>query len=94
MDDLSTFIARDDRDGVTQAALAHAQFETIHPFADGNGRLGRVLIGRILSHRSGVAVPPPVSLIFARDVGGYGDGLTLFRQGLLDHWVQWFAECV
>jgi Fic family protein len=94
MDDLFAFVGREDLDAVTQAAIAHAQFETIHPFADGNGRLGRVLIGRILSHRLAVAVPPPVSLAFARDVGGYGSGLTLYRQGLLDHWVGWFADCV
>ena len=94
MDDLFAFVGRDDLDAVTQAGIAHAQFETIHPFADGNGRLGRVLIGRILSHRLGVAVPPPVSLTFARDVGGYGAGLTLYRQGHLGLWIEWFADCV
>jgi Fic family protein len=94
MDDLFAFVAREDLDAVTQAGIAHAQFETIHPFADGNGRLGRVLIGRILSHRLGVAVPPPVSLILARDVGGYGAGLTLYRQGQVELWVDWFADCV
>ncbi len=57
--DLFAFVARDDLDPVTQAAVAHAQFETIHPFADGNGRLGRVLIGWILTRRLQVTIPPP-----------------------------------
>ncbi|MGH9064832.1 MAG: Fic family protein [Acidimicrobiales bacterium] len=94
MTDLFAFIAREDIDPVTQAAVAHGQFETIHPFADGNGRLGRVIIGLILSRRLSVAVPPPVSLRFARDVGGYQSGLTLFRQGLAERWVSWFATHV
>jgi Fic family protein len=94
MDDLFMFVGRQDLDPVTQAGIAHAQFETIHPFADGNGRLGRVLIGRILSQRLAVPVPPPVSLSFARDLGGYQSGLTLYRQGHLDEWVSWFANSV
>lgn len=94
MDDLFAFAARDDVDPVTQAAVVHAQFETIHPFADGNGRLGRVLIGRILERRLGVPVPPPVSLQMAKDVGGYQAGLTLYRQDQVDSWVRWFADAV
>ena len=94
MDDLVAFVARPDVDPVSLAAIAHAQFETIHPFADGNGRIGRVLIGRILATRVGVAVPPPVSLELARDVGGYQAGLTLYRQDRVDAWVAWFAGAV
>ncbi len=94
MDDLVAFVARRDIDAITQAAVAHAQFETIHPFADGNGRLGRVLIGRILADRLEVAIPPPLSTAFARDVGGYQSGLTLFRQGQVETWVSWFATAV
>lgn len=94
MGDLFVFIRRDDLDAVTQAAVAHAQFETIHPFADGNGRIGRVLISWILSRRIGVRVTPPVSLEFARDIGGYQSGLTLYRHGEIDTWVAWFADAV
>ena len=79
-------------DPVVAAALVHAQFETIHPFADGNGRLGRILIGWMLHRRLGLAVPPPVSVAFLRDVGGYLSGLTLFRTSGADEWVRWFAR--
>ncbi|MEA3078544.1 MAG: hypothetical protein QOF60_3452 [Actinomycetota bacterium] len=94
MDDLFAFVARDDLDPVTQAAIAHAQFETIHPFADGNGRLGRVLVARVLAHRLDIEVPPPVSIQMARDIGGYLSGLALYRQGHVDAWVRWFAGAV
>lgn len=94
MADLVAFVNRDDVDPVTQAAIAHAQFETIHPFADGNGRIGRVLIGWIIKTRLGVAVPPPVSLQIARDVGGYQSGLTLYREDMVDPWVRWFSEAI
>ena len=79
-------------DPVTAAALVHAQFETIHPFADGNGRIGRLLIGWMLHRRPGVAVPPPISVAFLRDVGGYLSGLTLFRTAGPDEWVRWFSR--
>lgn len=94
MDDLIAFANRDDLDPITLAAITHAQFETIHPFADGNGRIGRVLIGRILGQQLALTIPPPVSTQFARDIGGYLAGLTLWRQDQLDLWVSWFAGCV
>lgn len=94
MADLVVFSNRGDLDPITQAAIAHAQFETIHPFADGNGRIGRVLIGWIVKTRLGIAVPPPVSLQIARDIGGYQAGLTLYREEMVEHWVRWFAEAM
>lgn len=92
LDDLVAYANRRDVDPVAQAAVAHAQFEVIHPFADGNGRVGRVLVSWILTRRLGLVVPPPVSMAMATDVGGYLSGLALFRLGNLDAWVQWFAE--
>ena len=94
MDDLMAFAARDDLDPITHAGVLHAQFETIHPFADGNGRIGRVLVGWLLARRLDVEVPPPVSGQMARDVGGYQAGLTLYRQDAHDRWVAWFADAV
>lgn len=80
MKDLIAFCNSDDLPAVAQAAVAHAQFETIHPFIDGNGRTGRALIHLILRRR-GVAerVVAPVSLILATWSDSYIDGLTRFR---------------
>ncbi len=91
MDDLIEFANAEVFDVVTQAAIVHAQFESIHPFADGNGRLGRVLINWLIVRRLGVLVPPPFSVFVARDPGGYLSGLTLYRMGELGTWVRWFA---
>ena len=79
-DDLATFCNSDDLPAVAQAAIAHAQFETIHPFVDGNGRTGRALIHMVLRRR-GLAqrVLPPVSLVLATLARSYIDGLTQFR---------------
>jgi Fic family protein len=94
MADLVVFSNRSDLDPITQAAIAHAQFETIHPFSDGNGRIGRVLVGWIVKARLGIAVPPPVSLQIARDIGGYQAGLTLYRDDMVEPWIRWFAEAM
>ena len=94
LDDLVAYVNRDDVDPVSQAAIAHAQFEIIHPFADGNGRVGRVLIAWILVRRLSLVTPPPVSTLIAADVGGYASGLVLFRMGDHNAWVRWFAGAV
>lgn len=94
MEDLVAYANRDDLDPVTQAAIVHAQFETIHPYGDGNGRLGRVLVLWVLARRLNVGVPPPMSTMIARDIGGYLSGLFWFRAGEPSRWVRWFAETV
>jgi len=92
MEELVTYANADHFDPVTQAALVHAQFETIHPYGDGNGRLGRILIGWVLMRRGVVdKLPPPISVLIARDPGGYISGLHLFREDTADTWVRWFA---
>ena len=80
LDDLARYLSEDDHPALLQAALAHAQFETIHPFADGNGRTGRALIQLVLRRR-GVAtrVLPPVSLVLATEVGRYVSALDATR---------------
>lgn len=94
VDDLVNYVNRGDVDAISQAAIAHAQFEIIHPFADGNGRVGRVLIAWLLVRRLSLVTPPPVSTRIAVDVGGYSSGLVLFRMGDHDTWVRWFANAV
>lgn len=94
MADLVAFANRADVDPVAQAAVLHAQFETIHPYGDGNGRLGRILVSWLLARRLDVALPPPVSVLIARDPGGYLSGLHQFREGSLDAYVGWFGDVV
>ncbi len=74
--DLCAFSSHEALPAVAQAAIAHAQFETIHPFVDGNGRAGRALIHVILRRR-GLAprMSPPVSLVLATWSRSYIDGL-------------------
>ncbi len=95
VDDLCEFMHRDDVSPVAQAAIAHAQFETIHPFGDGNGRMGRCLIHTLLRRR-GVAPTyvPPLSLVLATDKNAYVAGLEDFRLDEVDRWVAQFAEAV
>jgi Fic family protein len=80
LDDLLRYVGGDAHTPLVQAAIAHAQFETIHPFADGNGRTGRALIHVILRRR-GLApgFVPPISLVLATWATDYIAGLTSFR---------------
>jgi Fic family protein len=80
MDDLCAFANAELLPAVAQAAIAHSQFETIHPFIDGNGRTGRALIHVILKRR-GVArnVLPPVSLVLATWSSSYIQALMATR---------------
>ena len=95
MDDLVAFMNRTDLPPVVQAAIAHAQFETIHPFADGNGRVGRALIHVVLRRR-GLAprYVPPVSLVLAADAKAYVGGLTAFREDRAADWILLFAQAI
>lgn len=95
MDDLVAFMNRTDLPPVVQAAIAHVQFETIHPFADGNGRVGRALIHVVLRRR-GLAprYVPPVSLVLAADAKAYVGGLTAFREDRPADWILLFAQSI
>ncbi len=78
--DLLDYVNSDEHSPVVQAAIAHAQFETLHPFADGNGRTGRALIHVVLRRR-GLAptLVPPISLVLATWPDDYVNGLMTFR---------------
>lgn len=92
LDDVVAAISRSDQPPVVQAALVHAQFETIHPFIDGNGRTGRALI-QVVLRRRGLAprYVPPVSVVLAANRDRYIQGLTEFRDGDVAGWVEMFA---
>lgn len=90
--DLIAFANRHDLPSVLQATIAHAQFETVHPFTDGNGRIGRAMVNAILRARgttTTVVVPMASALVARRDA--YFDALDAYRAGDLEPIVDLFA---
>ena len=93
MRDLIGFTRRLDIPVLIHTAIAHAHFETIHPFADGNGRTGRALIQAMLRHgglTKNVAVPVSAGLL--KDTGRYFDALTSYREGDIHPIIEVLAE--
>lgn len=88
---LETFLhSQSDLPLLIQIGLAHAQFETIHPFLDGNGRIGRLLITFLLCQR-GILVKPVLYLshFFKQHRSQYYEHLQAIRDH--GHWEQWLA---
>jgi Fic family protein len=81
LDDLCATVNDATLPPLVQAALVHAQFETIHPFEDGNGRTGRALV-QVVLRRRGLAPDyvPPISIVLANARDRYIAGLTAFRE--------------
>jgi len=93
MDDLVAFMRRVDLPILPQVALAHAQFETIHPFPDGNGRTGRALAHSMLRHSDTLRhLAVPVSAGLLTDIGRYFEALGAFRAGDPEPIVRVFAD--
>ena len=93
MTDLIAFVNRQDLPALVQAAVAHAQFESIHPFTDGNGRIGRALVNTVLRRRGAttrLVVPLASALVAHRD--RYFDVLNDYRAGDLGPLVTTFAS--
>ncbi|MDO5496024.1 MAG: Fic family protein [bacterium] len=91
--DLVQFVARTDIPTLAHAAIAHAQFETIHPFVDGNGRTGRALIHAMLrAARVSRHVSFPISAGLLAEIGTYFDSLTAYRAGDAGPIVEQFVD--
>ncbi|ROS35239.1 Fic family protein [Curtobacterium sp. PhB78] len=85
MADLFAFLHRTDLHPIAQAAIGHAQFESIHPFTDGNGRIGRALISAVLRRRGvTTTVTAPIATALAADRGRYFRHLARYRDGVVD----------
>lgn len=105
LQDLVQYMSGAAHSPIIQAALTHAQFETIHPFPDGNGRVGRALIHTVLTRRGLTSEAIlPVSLVLATLHREYIDGLDSFRvdgaadspqaSSAIETWVLIFANAV
>ena len=95
VEDLARFLTAADGNPVVRAAIAHAQFETIHPFVDGNGRTGRALIHTVLRRGDALRnILIPISTVFAGRTDDYLGGLTAFRDQpqRLDDWIIGFCR--
>jgi Fic family protein len=95
MEDLEKFL-HSDTPALVKAALAHLQFETIHPFLDGNGRIGRLLITLLFCHE-GVLREPLLysSLYFKQNRQRYYDELNAAREsGDFERWLDFFATAI
>jgi Fic family protein len=91
--DIVEFADRDDLPVLVQVSVAHAQFETIHPFVDGNGRTGRALAQAMLrSKRLVEHVTVPISAGLLTDTSTYFDALNAFREGDAGPIVHRFAD--
>lgn len=93
MADLVAFMKRRDIPPFPQIAIAHAQYETIHPFLEVNGRTGRALLQAML-RRSDItrSVVLPVSAGLLQDTAGYFDALTRYRAGHIADVVDTMAQ--
>ncbi|MGK3708860.1 Fic family protein [Arthrobacter sp. IK3] len=93
MEDLFGFCNRTDMPVLAQAAIAHAQFESIHPFTDGNGRIGRALIGSITRRRNLTKrTVTPIATAMVADVERYFALVNAYRTGDLEPFVAYLAS--
>lgn len=95
LDDLIVFAAREDVPPVVKAAIFHAQFETIHPFTDGNGRTGRTLLHRMLAADEVLLhTMLPVSAGLLHDVERYMDALNAYHDGAFEPMIECLTDAL
>jgi len=92
MADLVSFLDREDLPVLLHAAIAHAQFETIHPFTDGNGRTGRALVHAMLRGKGLLTTTAPVSAGLLAQLSAYTEALSAYRAGDARPIVEQFAR--
>ncbi|MCJ7437918.1 MAG: Fic family protein, partial [Acidimicrobiia bacterium] len=93
LDDLATAANRVDLPSIAQAAIVHAQFESVHPYTDGNGRIGRALINAVLRRRGlTTRVVVPVASVMLADVPHYFAQLDGYRMGNADDFVRYLTD--
>lgn len=93
LEDLRDFVNREDLSPIAQAAITHAQFENIHPFVDGNGRVGRALIYTVFRRRGETPhYIPPISLVLAAEPKAYVAGFGSYSAADVSSWVETFAS--
>lgn len=92
--DLEKFIHVDDEfPPLIKAGLLHAQFETIHPFTDGNGRTGRMLITMFLIYKKMLDLPIfYLSAYFRKYQDVYYDKINGYHNGRVEEWVEFFLD--
>lgn len=97
MNDLETYLNADDEiDPLIRAALVHYQFETIQPFLDGNGRVGRILITLFLMKRGVISSPVlcPSTIIHFHRIQYYDSLNDVKRRGDYEQWVSFFLKMI
>lgn len=97
MSDLEKYMnADDDLDALIRVALIHYQFETIHPFLDGNGRVGRLLITLFLMEKNVLTIPALyISYFLKKNRVEYYDRMSEVRaKGNYEQWVKFFLQAL
>ena len=93
---LVKYMHRKEKDVLVQLAIVHAQFEIIHPFWDGNGRIGRLLMPLFLYHKRTISTPYfYLSEYLEKNRDAYYDGLNrITTDGDWEQWIEFFLRAV
>jgi Fic family protein len=83
------------KNGLIRSAIAHLYYESIHPFEDGNGRIGRILAEKVLSQHINTPILMSLSSVIERDKKGYYDGFKKAQKSLqINAWIKYFAKVI
>jgi len=90
------YIHFNEKDVLVQLAIVHAQFEIIHPFGDGNGRTGRIIMPLFLYYKNIISSPNfYLSEFFEKDRNSYNSGLnSISKTGRWEDWIAYFLNAI